>query len=176
MNLASTFVPNGRTVEAGRGWSWIVEGFELFRRQPGPWIALILVAALIFIGLSLIPLLGALAGLVLAPVFAAGFVIACRDQERGEGVEVSHLFAGFRDRFQTLASIGLIYLGITVLIALVVGLGTGAGLWTLLGSGRRPDGGGRRRRHGPARVPRHAGAAPAGVHGAVVLLGARRVP
>lgn len=138
MNLASTFVPNGRTVEAGRGWSWIVEGFELFRRQPGPWIALILVAALIFIGLSLIPLLGALAGLVLAPVFAAGFVIACRDQERGEGVEVSHLFAGFRDRFQTLASIGLIYLGITVLIALVVGLGTGAGLWTLLGSGADP--------------------------------------
>ncbi len=37
--------------------------------------------------------------------------------------------------FGTLVSIGLIYLGITVAVALVVGLATGAGMWTLLGSG-----------------------------------------
>ncbi len=133
-----TFVPNGHAVDAGRAWSWITEGFELFRRQPGPWIALIVVAALAFIGLALVPVIGPLASLVVAPVFAAGAFIACRDEERGEGVQVAHLFAGFRDRFQTLACIGLIYLGITVAIALVVGLGTGVGLWTLLGSGADP--------------------------------------
>jgi uncharacterized membrane protein len=129
------FVLHGRAVEAGRGWSWIAEGFELFRREPGPWIALIVVAALIFIGLALVPFLGSLAAMVLAPVFAAGFVIACREEEEGRGVQVGHLFAGFRSHFGTLASIGLIYLGITVAIALVVGLATGAGMWTLLGSG-----------------------------------------
>jgi uncharacterized membrane protein len=130
-----SFVPAGRAVAPARGWSWIAEGFELFRREPGPWIALAVVAAIVFIGLALVPVLGSLAAMVLAPVFAAGFVIACREQEAGRGVQVSQLFAGFRSRFGTLASIGLIYLAITVAIALVAGLVTGAGVWTLLGSG-----------------------------------------
>jgi uncharacterized membrane protein len=134
----SVFVTHGRAVDPARGWGWIAEGFGFFRREPGPWIALILVAALIFIGLALIPVLGSLATLVLAPVFAAGFVIACRDEERGEGVQVSHLFAGFKEQFATLASIGLIYLGATVVVALVVGLATGAGLWSILGAEAGP--------------------------------------
>jgi len=33
---------------------------------------------------------------------------------------VSHLFAGFRERFGTLLSIGFIYLGITIAVTLVV--------------------------------------------------------
>ena len=128
-------------VEAGRGWSWIAEGWELFRREVGPWIALIVVAALVFIGLALVPFLGSLAAMVLAPVFAGGFVIACRDEEEGRGVQVSHLFAGFRgNHFGTLVSIGLIYLGVTIAVALVVGLATGAGMWTLLGSGEAGPG------------------------------------
>ncbi len=130
-----SFIADGRAVAPGRGWAWIAEGWELFRRAPGPWIALIVVAALVFIGLALIPFLGSLAAMVLAPVFAAGFVIACRDEEEGRGVQVAHLFAGFRTHFGTLVAIGLIYLGITVAVALVVGLATGAGMWTLLGSG-----------------------------------------
>jgi uncharacterized membrane protein len=134
----SAFVPNGRAVEPGRGWSWIAEGFELFRRQPGPWIALIVVALLIFIGLSLVPLLGSLAALVLAPVFAGGFLVAAREEDEGRGVEVGHLFAGFRTRFAILASVGIIYLAITVAVALVAGLATGAGVWALLGGGADP--------------------------------------
>ena len=130
-----SFIADGRAVAPGRGWAWIAEGWELFRRAPGPWIALIVVAALVFIGLALVPFLGSLAAMVLAPVFAAGFVIACRDEEEGRGVQVAHLFAGFRTHFGTLVAIGLIYLGITVAVALVVGLATGAGMWTLLGSG-----------------------------------------
>jgi uncharacterized membrane protein len=123
-------------VEAARGWSWIAEGWELFRREVGPWIALIVVAALVFIGLALVPFLGSLAAIVLAPVFGAGFVIACREQEEGGGVQVAHLFAGFRgDYFGRLVSIGLIFLAITVAVALAVGVVTGAGMWTLLGSG-----------------------------------------
>ena len=129
------FLPGGRTVAAGNGWRWIAEGFELFRRQPGAWIALVVVAALIFIGLALIPVLGSLAGMVLAPVFAGGVAIACREQDQGRELRLGHLFEGFRERFGTLVSIGLIYLGITVVLALVVGLVTGAGMWTLLGSG-----------------------------------------
>ena len=93
------FVPTGRPVAAGRGWSWIVEGFELFKRQPGAWIAIIIVAALVFVGLALIPFLGSLAGMVLAPVFAGGLVYAAREQDEGRDLAISHLFAGFRERY-----------------------------------------------------------------------------
>lgn len=132
------FIATGRAVPAGHGWNWIAEGFDLFRRQPGAWIAIVVIAALIFIGLALIPVIGSLAGMVLAPVFAGGIVIACREQDQGRELKISHLFAGFRERFGALVSIGFIYLGITIAIALVVGLLTGAGMWTLLGSGANP--------------------------------------
>src|SRR2546423_1197717 len=41
------FLPAGRAVPAARGWNWIAEGWELFRRQPGAWIALVIVALLL---------------------------------------------------------------------------------------------------------------------------------
>jgi uncharacterized membrane protein len=132
------FLPTGRALPPGRGWAWIAEGFDFFRRQPGAWIAIILITALVFIGLALIPILGSLAGMVLAPVLAGGLLVACREQDEGRGLKIAHLFAGFSERFGTLVSIGFIYLGITVAIALVVGLLTGAGMWTLLGGDADP--------------------------------------
>jgi uncharacterized membrane protein len=132
------FVPNGRAVPAARGWNWITQGFELFRRQPGVWIAITVIGFLIFAGLALVPVLGSLAGMVLTPVFAAGIVVACREEDEGREAAISQLFAGFRERFGALVSIGFIYLGIAVATALVVGLATGAGMWSLVGGGADP--------------------------------------
>jgi uncharacterized membrane protein len=129
------FLPTGRAVPAARGWNWIAEAWALFRRQPGAWIALVIVALLIFIGMALIPVLGSLAGMVLTPVFTGGIFFVCREQDQGRPFSVSHLFAGFRERFGTLLSIGFIYLGISIAVTLVVAVVTGAGMWTLLGSG-----------------------------------------
>jgi len=133
------FLPTGRAAPAARGWSWIVDGWELFRRQPGAWIALVIVALLIFIGMTLVPLLGSLASAVLTPVFVGGIFVACREQDQGRPLAVSHLFAGFRERFGTLVSIGFINLGITIAAMLVAGILTGAGMWTFLGSGTNPE-------------------------------------
>jgi len=36
-------IEGGRRVAAGRGVSWIAEGFGLFKRSPGMWIATMLV-------------------------------------------------------------------------------------------------------------------------------------
>ena len=137
-DVPGNFLPRGRALEPGRGWNWITEAWELFKRQPGMWIALVVVAVVIFIVLALIPILGSLAAMVLAPVFAGGIVIGCRDQTQGRELQISHLFAGFREHFGPLVTVGLIYLGVTVVIALVVGLVTGAGMWTLLGGGTSP--------------------------------------
>lgn len=133
------FVPAGRAVAAARGWRWIADGWELFRRQPGAWIALVVVALLIFIVMAFIPILGSLASAVLTPVFVGGVFVACRERDQGRPLAVSHLFAGFRERFGTLLSIGFINLGITVAVTLVAGIVTGAGMWPLLGGGTDPE-------------------------------------
>ncbi|HKQ28481.1 MAG TPA: BPSS1780 family membrane protein [Burkholderiales bacterium] len=134
----ANFLPTGRKVASGRGWSWLAEGWDFFKQQPGMWIAVVLVAAVIFIVLHFVPLLGSLAAMVLAPVFAGGIVIGCRAQREGGQLQIEHLFAGFRGHLGSLVAVGLIYLAAIVVIALVVGLATGAGMWTLFSAGADP--------------------------------------
>jgi uncharacterized membrane protein len=131
----ASYVAGGRSVDAGRGWDWIAAGWELFKKQAGMWIALVLVALVIFFVLALIPIVGSLAGFILSPVFAAGVLVASREVDEGRALEVGHLFAGFKQKLGPLAAVGAIYLGAAVVIALVVGLGTGGSILTMMSSG-----------------------------------------
>jgi len=129
------FVPGGRSVAAGRGWDWIVSGWELFKKQPGMWIGMVVVAVILFFVMALIPFIGSLASMVLGPVFAGGVMLGCKALDEGGELEFGHLFAGFRDKLGSLAAVGAIYLVAVVVIALVVGLVTGAGLFALMSGG-----------------------------------------
>jgi uncharacterized membrane protein len=134
------FVAAGRTVPAANGWPWIEQGWNLFKRQPGIWIALVVVFIVISIALAFVPILGSIASMVLSPVFVAGVMIGCRAQDKGGELKIEHLFAGFRERFGTLLTLGLLYLAAIVVIALVAGLATGVKLFTLLGGGASDPG------------------------------------
>src|SRR6185503_3538506 len=95
------------------------------RRQPGPWIALAVIGFLVFVGLALIPVIGSLATMVLAPVFVGGVLIGCREEDEGRTLLISHLFAGFRERLGTLVGGGadaaaVAGAGLTILLALLV--------------------------------------------------------
>ncbi len=127
------FVPGGHALPAGRGWSWITEAWQLFKRQPGLWIGIVLVLFVVFVGLGLIPFVGSLAGMLLGPVFAAGLVIGCRALDEGGELELSHLFAGFHERAGTLVGVGALYLAASLVVMLVVGLGMGVGMFTMMG-------------------------------------------
>ena len=84
----------GRAVAAGQGWAWITGGFELFKKQPGMWIALVVVLFVILIVLSFLNILfflGSIAMMLLTPVFVAGLMIACQAQQRGSPLEIGHL-------------------------------------------------------------------------------------
>lgn len=131
--MTGTYVAGGRTVAAERGWDWITAGWALFKKNPGVWIALIVVMLLIYIVLALIPLLGSLASLVLGPAFAAGLVAGARAQDEGGALQVSHLFAGFRDKLGPLVVVGILYLVASVAIALLVGVTSGVGLFNMFG-------------------------------------------
>ncbi|HXF67327.1 MAG TPA: BPSS1780 family membrane protein [Burkholderiales bacterium] len=109
-----------RALEASRGWRWIVDGFELFRRSPLVWIVLTLVMVLLWMASLMIPVLGPLLFNLLSPVLFAGLMIGCRALERGEPLEIGHLFAGFRDQAAALVTVGGVYLvGTIVVLGLV---------------------------------------------------------
>ena len=129
------FIASGRTVPAENGWKWIVQGWNLFKRAPGIWIALMVVFIVISIVLAFIPVLGSIASFVLTPVFTAGMMIGCRALDEGGELKIEHLFAGFRERFATLLTVGVLYLVAVVVIALVAGLVTGVKLFSLMGGG-----------------------------------------
>ena len=133
--LNADFVPGGQSRPAGNGWTWIAEGWELFKRQPGLWIGMILLAAVIFIAASLIPIVGPLATTLFGPVFAAGVMVGCNTLDSGGELELGHLFAGFRERTGTLIAVGALYLAATVVVIVVVSLVMGVGMMTMMGAG-----------------------------------------
>src|SRR5262245_13547266 len=118
----------GRAVAAGQGWTWISEAFELFKKQAGMWIGLVLVLFVILIVLAIIPFLGALVTFFLMPVFFGGLMIACQTQQRGGQLEIGHLFAGFKTQTGNLLVLGAIALGgwIVVMVPVLLIVGAGA--------------------------------------------------
>jgi uncharacterized membrane protein len=106
------------------GWYWTTQAFELFRRNALNWIMLNLTLLLIALGLVVVPVIGAYALYLLTPMFLAGMMIACRDQEAGREVEVAHLFRGFRQNATQLVTVGGVYLvGQVVIAGIVLSIG-----------------------------------------------------
>ncbi len=132
---AAAFVAGGRGLEAARGWAWIAEGFQLFKRKAGTWILITIVLGVIFIGLGLIPVVGPLASWALYPVFAGGIMLGCDSLAREGELEFGHLFAGFRSRAGDLVVIGLLSVvaWIIVVIPIILAMGTGAFFATMGG-------------------------------------------
>ena len=129
------YVPGGQAVAAGRGWDWITAGWDLFKRQAGMWIALVLVAFVILLVLAFIPLLGNFLTTFLSIFFGAGVLIGCRAIEDGGELEIGHLFAGFREKLAPLAAVAGIYLGATVAIVVVVMLVAGVSVFGAFSGG-----------------------------------------
>lgn len=116
-----------RAVDAGRGIAWWTEAWAIFMGQAGLWIVLGLLLLVVLIGLSVVPLLGSIAGSVLMPVFVGSWMLAARKVAQGGTLEVADLFLGFKDRLNPLLVLGAAFLVAGIAIAIVVGvLGLGA--------------------------------------------------
>jgi hypothetical protein len=123
----------GRAVGAGQGWAWIADGFGLFRKAPGIWIALVVLLLVILLVLAFIPLLGAVATILLMPVFIGGLTLGCRALQGGGELELSHLFAGFdKAHAGNLIVVGALAIGGWIIVMLpvvaIVGMGAVVGL------------------------------------------------
>jgi uncharacterized membrane protein len=106
-----------RRVPPGRGWQWIVQAFALFRKNPLMWLVLNLVLVAIGWVLGKVPVAGSYVLYLLAPIFLAGIMAACRDLEAGNDIEIGHLFRGFRQNTPQLVTVGGVHLVGQVLIS-----------------------------------------------------------
>jgi len=118
----------GRAVGAGQGWTWIADGFGLFKKAPGMWIALVIVLFVILLVLAFIPLLGAVATFLLMPLFLGGLMLGCRALQGGGELEVGHLFAGFKEHTGNLIVLGALAIGgwVIVMLPMIAIVGAGA--------------------------------------------------
>jgi uncharacterized membrane protein len=131
------FLPGGRGVPTGNGWTWITDAWSIFRAAAGTWIGIVVVIGVIFIALAFLPIIGSIATCVIGPVFTGGLMLACRDAEEGK-LEFGRAFAGFSHGFGALATVGVIYLVGVIAIVLVASVVTGVGMFGLMG-GASPD-------------------------------------
>lgn len=131
-----------RGVDPGRGVAWWTEAWALFMKNAGLWIVLGLVMLVIFIVLGFIPLLGALASALLAPVFTGSWMLAARKLEGGGTLAVGDLFTAFQTRLNPLLVLGALLLAGVVVIGIVAGLlGFGAVMGAVAGGGSHGAGG-----------------------------------
>jgi len=137
MTPQQNFVAEGHPVPAGHGWTWIAGGWELFKRQPGIWIAMAVIVIVISAVFFFMHAFGTILGILLTPVFTAGVVIGAKALDEGRKLEIAHLFAGFTNRFGALIAVGAIYLALLLAIVVVSALVTGVSVWVMLGAG--PD-------------------------------------
>lgn len=126
------------TVPAGRGWTWVLTGFALFRRNPAMWAFLVFSYIMLMQLLGMVPLLGWFAATVLIPVFSASFMIACRETDQGNRLRVELLFAGFGSNLPALLRQGGIYLTSALAILALSALVDGGVLFRLMVLGERP--------------------------------------
>ncbi len=117
----------GRNVDAGRGIEWLKQGWQLFVKNPGMWIAIAVILMVIVVVLSLIPVVGNLAVNFLMPVFAGGILLGCKSLTEGGEFGIDALFAGFKQNTTNLILVGVFYLiGMIAIMAVVFLIGGGA--------------------------------------------------
>lgn len=136
---ALRLLPEGRSVPAGHGWQWLASAWALFKRTPGVWIVIFILYFVVIMVCSIIPIAGFFAVYLLTPVLIGGIMLGCAALDRGEALEVGHLFAGFREKTGPLLQVGLLYLAGLIAILVVVGLMFGYGIFMAMMAGEPPQ-------------------------------------
>jgi uncharacterized membrane protein len=104
-----------------------------------PWMMLLFVYYLVQLLVSVVPLVGPLAMMLLRPVFTVGFLAAAWTQERAGTPRIQHLFHGFRANLWALLPIGAVLIAGTTLAVLASSLVDGGALFDAIATGARPD-------------------------------------
>lgn len=102
-------------VTSSQGFAWLGRSFSLFGKSAAIWIVMFILFVGINLLLGMIPFLELLPT-ILAPTFAVGFFVGCKELQANRMLQIDHLFAGFKNNFQMLFRLGLIYFGCNLII------------------------------------------------------------
>ncbi len=122
-----------------RGGIWLKEAAAMLAQARVPWLMLLLLYYVIQLLVSVVPLAGPLAMMVLRPVFTVGFLAAAWTQERGGMPELRHLFRGFGSNLWALLPVGITLVAGLMVAVLSTALVDGGALLDALTSNTRPD-------------------------------------
>lgn len=133
----------GRIVPAGNGWQWIADGWKLFMKQPGVWVLITVIVAVVFAVLAWIPFIGTLALALVGPILGGSLMVGTQACDRSGTLEPAHLLVGFKEKTGKLVTVGIFNLIASFVLIVLVGLiaGAGAGMGALMG-GMAGGGGG----------------------------------
>jgi len=127
---------NIRTVGAEEGVKWLSEGWRLFLRNPGMWIALMIILLLLSVAAHYIPLIGTLALSLISPALGAGLYYGARQLDEGRDLALEHLFIGLTDpqKRNPFLLLGALYLGAAIMVAIAMMIfGGGAIMGAMMG-------------------------------------------
>lgn len=113
------FLPDGRGVDAGRGFSWISDAFGIFSRSALGWIAFALVLFVTLIAFSLVPFIGQFLFNLVSPIIVAGALVAARNIEQGQAMKPEDFMAGFSGKPGPLLVLGALYMAGSLIITMV---------------------------------------------------------
>src|SRR5690606_32613593 len=116
-------------VSFGRGASWIGEAWTIFTRNGWLWIGGVLVLWVMHMMIGLVPFLGSIISVILAPLIFAGAYMVAKKSDCGEEVRFEDFFAGFQTRAGSLAALG----GVSLVMGLPVFAIAFAAGWGLFG-------------------------------------------
>lgn len=127
-----------RQLPGNRGWRWLADGWRLFRAGPVRWLALVFAYWMLMTAVSLVPYIGVVAVLILVPGFSVAFMAASRVAERGQPIEMSLIFAGFRENLPAQLVLGGVYLASIALLMAASTLADDGALARWMLTGARP--------------------------------------
>ena len=104
-----------------QGWRWFADAFGLFKLNAGMWIGMFIVYMIIMMVGSMIPFANMLIGFI-APIFTAGFMVACYKADTQGSARFADMFAGFKQQFGSLIILGLLYLLFSFIVLAILGI------------------------------------------------------
>jgi uncharacterized membrane protein len=126
-----------QSVDAGKAIDWYSFGWRIFRTNPGLWIALMLLIAVIALILQIIPFVGPLVLSLISPALAGGLMYGAKEAAEGRSIEIAHLFKGLTDDNTRgpLLILGAVLLGLTIVASMVAIIIIGGSVGIVGGAG-----------------------------------------
>lgn len=128
-----------QSVDAGSAVTWYGFGWRTFMANPGIWVVMMLLIAVVVLVLQIIPLVGPLVLSLIFPALTGGLMYGAKQAAEGRPVEITHLFIPLTDEHSRVPMLilGAILLGLSILlsIAAVIVVGGSVGVSIFGGNG-----------------------------------------